>query len=226
MKAYVDGSFFAEGRFAGSGVYFGPDSPLNLVQYLPDNKYGEKTALLAEIYASVLAARQAYLAGFSCLVIKQDCKEAIQMLEKAKLCTQDLLLQEFLKTRKYIDVRFEWIKSHQGLADADENVLGNHEADRMAKLAANLTRYRSAVEEMDSKNPLLKPFPFKRPHVENLQGWLKENPNLDGLEQLENRSELVAAIPRDMLLGMWSDDGIRIRLLAAHNCRTTLFPSL
>jgi ribonuclease HI len=234
VVVYVDGSYFEQGEFAGSGVYFGRDSPLNLVQYLPEEKGQKKTPLRAEVYASVLAVRQAHVHGIKRLVIKQDCKEAIRLLETTLATTKDLLLQQYLKSRRWVHVDFMWIKSHQDLnGGADEDVFGNHAADQMAKLAANLTRYRDAVLDMDQKNPLQKPLPSaadasRKTRVENVGKWLDEMKSLEQLmarleDNVENKHEVVEALPRSVLEAMWPDADLRRRLLACHSPHKTLF---
>lgn len=221
VVVYVDGSFFEQGGFAGSGVYFGSGSPLNLVQYVPADKYGKRSALLAEMYAAVLATRQAHFHGIRNLVIKQDCKEAIKALQNAPLTCKksDQLLQDFLYSSRYVSVTFEWVKSHQELAGGESlDVLGNHEADRMAKLGANLTRYQSSITEMDAQNPLLKPFPSNS-SCKNGNGT-----DMDRIEQFGQ--EAIDSLPVDVLTSMCADRHLRTRMLACHSRTKTLFARL
>lgn len=175
--AYVDGSYFEQGDFAGSSVYFSEESPLNLVQYLPleYKREGDEQALRAEIYASVLAIRQAYENSITYLLIKQDCKEAIKFLSDidhrlplSVLQNRDPLVVAWWNLRQYITVHFEWIKAHSHFSDPQqsqmsiEDFLGNFYADKLAKKAANLNRYTQECKHMDACNPLKKPFvPFR-----------------------------------------------------------------
>ncbi len=172
LVVYVDGSFFEEGEFAGSGIYFGPDHGLNLEQYLPEEYTDRSTkctsAIRAEIYASVLAIRQAYEHNIqTSLIIKQDCKEAIHMLKQIDpsqplptSLVKDPLLSAWWTARQYISVKFEWVKAHETTFTfaTEQDWHGNYMADKMAKRAANMTRYEDARRIMDAQNPLKRPF--------------------------------------------------------------------
>lgn len=182
VVAYVDGSYYPYGRnFAGAAVYFGENDGNerrwggrcpNVEQYMPLNGiWGPRSAIRAEIYASLLAARQGINMGCKSMLIRQDSKGAKFLLNKITSSVQktsrrepgknivaDPLLYMWWKVVHYIQVKIEWIPAHTEMPkDQDSQEFGpwfgNYSADIMAKRAAKNTKYIRDCQEMDKINP-------------------------------------------------------------------------
>jgi ribonuclease HI len=151
IYAYVDGSYYSKANFAGSAVYFG-DIKYDIEQYMPDDmRWGAKTAMRAEMYAALLAARQGINMGLSEIIIRQDCKGAIKLLTEISTYSAkkvesmgrifyDPLLHSWWKVIQYIHFTFEWVPAHTSMS-------------KEAKRAANRSRYIQDIIDMDRQNP-------------------------------------------------------------------------
>ncbi|XP_045150212.1 ribonuclease H1-like [Echinops telfairi] len=135
---YVDGSCSNNGRSgaqAGSGVYWGPDHPMNVSERV----YGRQTNQTAELWAAHKAIEQARTQNIDKLIIKTDSKFVI----KGATEWVDKWKQNGWKTASGGDVvnrsDFEKIdQASQGMAiqweyvPGHRGIKGNEEANRLA----------------------------------------------------------------------------------------------
>lgn len=196
LVAYTDGSYLPQtrGGFSGSAVFFDSGSPLNLEQHLNGTPWASPRpgSLRAELYACLLAARQAAEIRVRRLVIKTDCKDAIAWFRDAErdhrqqrqqhsdpiaaswLCARQLVHVELSYTPAHTDRprRQDFGRDADRYEAADRDWVGNSEADRMAKRAAHRFRYDDDVRRMTSENPLWKPWPRSPSSAGDAKGGL------------------------------------------------------
>jgi ribonuclease HI len=234
---YVDGSFLPSTPLGGAAVYFHEQSPYNVETYVPN----VISAFDAEVYASVMATRQALEMGISRLIIHQDCKQAIEFLQKIdyrRKCTAltNTLTEQFWKCSQYIEVILVHVKAHVSIAPAKESEayqhwFGNQQADIMAKRASQFSRYNDARLRMERQNPLLcyswSPGLILRIeawlHIEHLYLVVNKIESLTSSAQRQQAIDLLVKQESALFQKIWNVGDLRIRLISIHDPLRPLF---
>ncbi|KAF7494276.1 Ribonuclease H1 [Sarcoptes scabiei] len=163
QTVYIDGSCWRNGSpnaCAGLGIYW-PGSPEKNQSLTID---GKQTSIRAEIWAAIMAIRQARSLGYHYLYIYSDSHFVIQCatvwIEKWKRSNWITTAGHEVKNRYDMMALDEAVKSIQKIiwrpVVAHSGVFGNEEADRLAKAAiAETLSKRSTSSESQSFDPLI-----------------------------------------------------------------------
>lgn len=128
VTAYADGSFWADDKRGGSGVFFQDKKHhhLNQAQYFPVTRYGACDSVRCEMYATLLAVAKTRQSIPDCkyLIIKQDCKKAMENLCQVSPHTplsteqqRDLLLVDWWTHIQFLEVKLAWVPGHSVAPD-------------------------------------------------------------------------------------------------------------
>lgn len=155
VHVYTDGSCINNGKYtaaAGFGVYFGKNHPLNVSEPI----IGRPTNNAGEIQASIRAIHDAQKSGVKRLKIFTDSAFLINSVckwmpgwknngwklktGKSVVNQKDFKTLDSLIEKGNMLIKWSYIPAHKGL-------LGNEEADKLAKIGAS--QYRTKTERND-----------------------------------------------------------------------------